>query len=351
MPADATRNTLLRQWELLKRLPSRGAGKSADELAKDLNASGFRVSKRQVERDLNALAESFPLDCNNKSKPYGWRWADDASANLPGMTLAEALSLRVIEDALRPLLPVAVLKAVEPRFVQARKKLAGMTINPVATWANKVRSVLPALPLLPPQIADGVLEPLQEALLADERIEVRYQTRGRTRATQRVLTPLGLVQRGPVCYLVATENEYTEPRLYAAHRMRAVRRLHQAATRPDGFDLDTYIAQGALQFGGIETIRLIARVSAGLANILDETPLCADQVLERTPEGGRLSATVVDSPQLVWWLQGQGADIEVLQPPTLRARIADGLTRALAPYRTDNGPGNLSGGKVDDETV
>jgi hypothetical protein len=40
MPAKTTRRTLARQWELLKRLPSRGVGKTAAERTRELNAEG-----------------------------------------------------------------------------------------------------------------------------------------------------------------------------------------------------------------------------------------------------------------------------------------------------------------------
>jgi len=74
VPYDKTRRTLARQWELLKLLPTRGVGKTAKELSEALNEAGFKVSKRQVERDLGELLEAFALDCNNASIPYGWRW-------------------------------------------------------------------------------------------------------------------------------------------------------------------------------------------------------------------------------------------------------------------------------------
>ena len=49
MPANKKKHTLARQWELLKRLPTRGAGKTASELTQELQVAGFDVSKRQVE--------------------------------------------------------------------------------------------------------------------------------------------------------------------------------------------------------------------------------------------------------------------------------------------------------------
>lgn len=333
MPADSTRNTLLRQWELLKLLPSRGAGKSADELAKALNAGGFKVSKRQVERDLNALIESFPLECNDKSIPYGWRWAEGASADMPGMTLAEALSLRVVEDTLRPLLPASILKTVEPRFRQAAKKLAAMEdSNRTANWANKVRIVTPTLPLLPPQIPHETLECIQDALLADDQIEVEYLAMGKGQAKHLTLSPLGLIQRGPVSYLVATTFAYTDARLFAVHRISGAKRLYKGMDPKPDFNLDTFIQSGALQFGGGEAIRMEARLKGWLARILEETPLSEDQMLEHDDEGGRVVATLLNTPQLHWWILSQGSGIEVLAPAELRAIIAAKLAEASGAY-------------------
>ena len=52
MPSNKTRNSLARQWELLKLLPTRTEGKTAKQLAEGLIEAGYEISKRQVERDL-----------------------------------------------------------------------------------------------------------------------------------------------------------------------------------------------------------------------------------------------------------------------------------------------------------
>lgn len=198
MPANKTRHTLARQWELLKLLPTRGPGKTAKELAEALNDAGFQVSKRQVERDLGELYEVFTLDCNNASPPYGWRLPPKATIDIPGLTLAEALSLRLVEETLRTLLPPALLGALESRFQQAQRKLEALADgNTTARWMNKVRTVPPALPLLPPEVDRDVLETVQDALLADRQLEVEYRKFDAEEPSKLTLHPLGLVQRGP----------------------------------------------------------------------------------------------------------------------------------------------------------
>lgn len=334
MPAHTTRDTLARQWELLKCLPSQGSGISAREAADRLDGTGFAVSKRQVERDLNELSRVFPLYCNDKSTPYGWRWADNTSADLPGVTLADALSLRLIEDTLRPLLPRQVLAALEGRFHQARKKLAGLGgMNSLADWPSKVRVVPSTLPLLPPDSQPGILASLQDALLLDRVINADYLRRGAKTPKTLELNPLGLVQSGPVTYLVAVATGYEAARLFALHRFSRAEVLDVASSLPANLDLDGLLEAGLMQFGRLETVRMEARISPALHQVLMETPLSPDQVLTaQAEERPTISATVPDSELLRRWILSQGPNIEVIAPVELRLDISKALATALASY-------------------
>lgn len=331
MPAKTTRRTLARQWELLKLLPSRGSGKTAAELTQALNAIGFRVSKRQVERDLWELYEAFHLECNESSPPYGWKWPHSASLDLPAMTLAEALSLTLVQDTLKPLLPQSMQSVLLPRFDLARQKLDRLQAdNAAARWPAKIRSVLPSQPMLPAGIDEDVMDAVHNGLLLDRQIDIDYLNLSTQTASPLRLHPLGLVNRGHVSYLVATAWDYEDIRLYALHRVKRACMTDAPARRPPDFDLDVYIAQGALQFGAEQSITLHARVNDYLARILAETPLSDTQAID----GHLLTATVQDTWQLTWWILSQGAGIEVLAPPHLRKRITASLTQAAMLYRT-----------------
>ncbi|CAM3974673.1 Transcriptional regulator [Pseudomonas reidholzensis] len=87
MPSNPTRQTIARQWQLLKLLPNRHPGLSTSQLQFALTEAGQKASKRTVERDLNELATLFPLQCNSKGMPYGWYWQ-------PGLSLGEAQKLQ-----------------------------------------------------------------------------------------------------------------------------------------------------------------------------------------------------------------------------------------------------------------
>ncbi|OIR01264.1 hypothetical protein GALL_167360 [mine drainage metagenome] len=333
MPSNDKPSVIRRQWELMKLLPAAGAGKSASELTKLLNDSGYAISKRQVERDLNELMEAFRLDFDEGANPRRWHWPRGASANLPAMTISEALSLRLVEDSLKSIMPVSMLDGLESRFRQARNDLAKLGKgNRKAKWASKVRVVSPTMPMIPPVIDSEVLASVQEALLADEQIEVEYRSVNAEKAKTILLSPLAIVVRGLVSYLVATAYEYEDAWLFAMHRIHKVTRSVQPVNRPTDFDLDEYIRSGELHFGNGGTLRFSAWIRLPLAKILAESPLSEDQKLAVGDNRMKLTATVADTWQLHWWLLSQGANIEVISPIALRKKISGMLTDAAAQY-------------------
>lgn len=332
MPAENHKNSLARQWEMLKILPSRPPGKTAREITEHLAAKGYDVTKRTVERDLQALSGTFPLACNDRSPPFGWYFTPGSHLDVPGFTISEALTLKLVEQYLTPLLPATMLATLHSHFEQAARKLNAMTDNPAARWTEKIRSVPPAQPFVSPVIEHDVLETLQEALLTERQVEVGYRKLRAEELATYTLHPLGLIQRGPLMYLVATAFTYSDPRLYAVHRIRAVTLLKDKVARPAGFDLEAFVQGGGGNFGAGETVALVLRVNEDLAATLEEAPLAAGMTITRDDDGLTVAATLPDTWQLRWWLLSQAGRAEVVAPAALREEIAGLHRAALANY-------------------
>ena len=336
MPDQPRRDTLARQWELLRLLPSHPPGRTAAELTRLLDDAGFPTTKRTVERDLKELEQVFPFTCNDKGMPFGWHWIRDADLGIPGVELAEALSLTLLRDFLQQMLPVSLWRGFAPRLKYAHKKLQTLAgHNSAARWRDKARFVTPTLPLIPPTIDEAVLDTVQHALLDNRQLEVRYRGAGDMAVKPLTLHPLGIIQRGPVGYLIATAFDYADIRFYALHRIRKADRLSDTVRRPAGFSLDDYLATGAGQFSMAKPnreIRLRAIIDPDLAHILEETALSKDMHLRETGEDFLLTATMVDTWQLRWWILSQGAAIEVLKPKALRQAIAGEIAELHAVY-------------------
>ncbi len=314
--------TLPRQWQTLRMIPRFPRRISATALHRQLEAEGYVVGKRTIERDLQVLSGIFPLVVDERSKPFGWSWDKDAPAfDLPGMSASEALTLLMARDHLRAVLPSITVQQLEGHFRQAEFRIStSAEQSALASWRNKVRIVQPVQPLLAPVIEAEILATAQQALLKDQQVLLTYQRRGAESSDTYIVNPLGLVQRGQVLYLVATIKTYSDVRLLVLHRAQAAELLLTPVIRPKGFDIDEYLTANTVSWNqGGGTIFLELNFIQAVGVHLYETPLAADQTIDVQADGSlRVTATVQQSAQLTWWLLGFGNAVEVMAPAQLR---------------------------------
>jgi predicted DNA-binding transcriptional regulator YafY len=328
--------SLLRQWHMLRMVPRAPVKISAKELCERLGAADFTVTKRTVERDLKELSEVFPIQVDNRDRPYGWSWLREASSfDLPGLTLPEALTLTLVEQHLRHHLPPSAVDALRPHFRSAARTLSAVEDTaPSRAWLDKVRSVPPQQPLLPPRMDEECQRIVYLALMQDRQLRLHYRKRDAdTPTVYAAVHPLAVVQRGGMIYLACMFADYDDVRTIALHRVQQAEALYEPARRKPGFDIDAYIASG--QFGVIagEPMKLRAVFTRAAGEHLHETPLSADQVLTADAEGRlHLAATVPNTRALVWWLLGFGDGVVIQEPADLREELAGVARRMAAAY-------------------
>ncbi|MBQ6534198.1 MAG: hypothetical protein IJI37_03430 [Opitutales bacterium] len=132
MPKQNNNNSLARQWELMRLIPTRQPGITSAELTRRIADNGYVVTKRTVERDLRDLSAQFPLVANEDSAPFRWYWRKDIASEFGGIEVSDAVSLTLAEDVLKSILPVAMLETLKPKFELARKKLAALDDLPIS---------------------------------------------------------------------------------------------------------------------------------------------------------------------------------------------------------------------------
>jgi predicted DNA-binding transcriptional regulator YafY len=334
MPSSDHETTLARQWELLRNhLPRGSSGISSKDLRDRLAAAGHDVSKRTIERDLNELSRLFPIERNEKSIPFGWYMRKNFHFDIGGMDLSEAVSLGLMEDVLRQIMPQAFLSALEGKFSLAREKLKALPKLPHARWKDLVRYVPPGMPFIPPVMAPRVLPAIQESLLQQRQLQVRYRSATSPVAKELTLHPLSLIQQGARTYLLATAFDHGEPHLYALQRFASATVAEDPLVRPKGFSLDAYLAEGGAQFGEGKSIAFKARVSNELARLLEETPISKDQKISLRQGEQILAATVPITWQLHFWILSQGGAITVLKPTALRKEVVAAIEASLSRYK------------------
>ena len=311
-------DTLLRQWELLRAIPRAPRKVDVATLMKKLETAGYPTNKRTIQRDLNALSRVFPLQSDAQSIPYGWSWSADAQAfDLPAMDGPAALTFRMIEQFIPTLLPPAIRELLAPQFARAKAVLDSNPNNPLGAWVDCVRVVPREMPLLPPKYNNDAVRVVYDALLAGKRFTAHYRSRNAMTDEMKSyeVSPLGLVARGSLLYLICTLWDYSDIRQLALHRLVTAGRTDKAVTKPNGFDLDRYIEQGEFQYPVGPMIELRAKFDRSVAAHLYETPLSENQTIEDLDAHHVIvTATVRDTAQLRWWLRGFGGLVEVMGP-------------------------------------
>lgn len=309
---------LLRQWCLLREIPRQPRWIRTATLKERLEDASFSPKPRTIQRDLAKLSKIFQL---KNSKFKGWSWEASAPQQaFPALDPQAALVFYFAEQQLKPLLPTSTLAYLSPWFRTASGTLDSQD-NGLSAWRKKVRVLPLGPPMQPPAIDGKVQSVVTQALLLNKRLAVTYRPRGKQEDKNYEASPLGLVVRDQVIYLVCTLYEYQDVKQLVLSRMRSAKLLDTPAKGLDGFDLDQYIAQG--EFGmPLEpgrTIKLVADFDRPVARFFIERPLDVNQVVEDINEKTvRLTATVLDTQELRRWLLGFGAGVEVIGPETLR---------------------------------
>lgn len=326
-------DTFLRQWAMLRLIPHAPRKVDSLSLRSGLLGQGFDVDLRTLQRDLKGLSAVFPLRCDTRSKPFGWQWmAGGRALEVPGLCPPAALALKLMDLYLRPLLPRSTLKALEPQLRSADEVLAQISDRAIGDWPRKVRVIPSGLALQPPDIDEAVLPVVYEALFTNRRFRARYQSR----STQEyyLINPLGLVVRGAVLFLVCTLSDQAELRTLVVHRMSLAELSDQPTRTPKDFDLDTYITKGEFDITSGQLIRLRAILHKNAAQYISETPLSKDQRLRELEDGRvQITASILQTAQLRWWLLSFGDQVEVLAPEVLRNDLKATAQRMLEHYQ------------------
>lgn len=331
---------VLRHLELLKLIPRHAeSGKTTRQLAEALDDLGFDISLRSVQRDLEKLSAAFPISCVADGKAHIWFYTlkEGQQLLIPAMDHQTALTLKLAQRHLKPLIPQQLKSFLDPYFPEAGKILKQHPSR-LKKWLNKTSAISLGLQQLAPKIEDGVWDVISRAIIDEQQCEVVYRPQRLKRAKTYRISPLALVIRGPVTYLLAVYEGYEDIRQMAMHRFRSAKALVDDAWVPEGFDLTHYIQQG--HFGILHQnhpVSLVLRVRPVLARILEEAPLSRDQIIEPLPDADdgavRVCCTLPENWDLYRWLLSHGMDLKIEGPDHVRDTYLGYLEQSLGQYR------------------
>lgn len=304
--------------EILKRIPRHGKT-TVQQLHRQVTDAGFKISERSMQRRLKMLAESFDIELDDRDKPYGYRWKQLSEGfSLPSLNERESLILMLAEEHLKNILPPSVMNSMKSFFMQARSNLSDYSSKKLEKeWLSKVRVISETQPLLPATIKPGVLEAVSNALYRNVWLKIVYEN-AHGKQTDAEVMPLGLAQQGPRLYLVCRYHGYENERTLALHRFISAKESTIPFQRPKDFDLKSYDDDGRFGFGEGQRIKLTFRITKEVGAHLLETRLSEDQVVKDVKDEYEISATVVDTARLDWWLNSFGDDVSMVKKTKIK---------------------------------
>lgn len=167
-------DTLMRQWAMLRTIPRYPRRIDAPTIHARLLDLGMLVSLRTVQRDLNAMAETFPLDFD-ESKPQGWCWREGASQlEVPSMDAHAALAFNLVEQYMQNMLPRSTLSHMALWF-DAAQGVASSQASTVTKWRDKLRVIPHTLNKVPAPINADIQATIYTGLLHERQLQLTYR--------------------------------------------------------------------------------------------------------------------------------------------------------------------------------
>jgi predicted DNA-binding transcriptional regulator YafY len=325
-PRGGKRDRLARFYRVLAVLQAHGdEGVHVEEIARRVG-----VSKRTVYRDLVALESEIGVPVWNDGRGT---WGVEGSALLPPLKLTLQEAMAVVLSAR---LMVRYADKYDPDLAAAFQKLEEGLPPALRDHVERTLGVLASRPL-------------------DERFRRHVHLLTRAWAERRVVT----FTYAPARY--GTEREPRQARVHpyliepslqthalylvgfdearGAVRTFKIERIVDLALTPDAFEgpvagqLEASLSRAWDIIADQPQVEVVLRFDPAVAARVREATWHASQQVAEEADGSLIwRATVAGTIEIRLWILSWGADVEVLEPPGLRADVADTLRLALGRY-------------------
>jgi predicted DNA-binding transcriptional regulator YafY len=294
-------------------------GATAAELARELE-----VSERTIYRDVAALsAAGVPL-WTEPGRGGGIRMMEGWRTRLDGLTAQEAAAIFAV-GAPQVLSELGMSAALAGAQAKLLATLPAELREHARAVAERFHLDAPGWFHTPQQVTQ--LAAVAEAVWDQQRLHITY--RRRSDAVGRTLDPLGLVLKAGTWYLAGGVDGTV--RTYRVDRIAAAQPTGERFERPPGFDLAEWWSGAAGRFES-QMLRATVRVRVGpiglkiLAHAVDHDAALRAIAHAGPPdaEGWRELELDVEGVQVAaGQLTALGGEVEALDPPELRAALAE----------------------------
>ena len=271
-------DSALRKISILAKL-SRYKKTTARDIQKQLDNEGKQVTLRTIQRDLVELTNMFPI-LGDESKPINWSLEKQAELIIPNFDLTTSVMFVLADRHLKDLLPPSMLSRLAPFVITAKRFLDNIQNNSASQWPKKVALHPKGLPLQPTDFDEDIINAIYGSVLREKCLRIQYNSLTSGNIDNYTIHPHGVVVRGERSYLIASYDGYDDLRQLSFSRITAAEELERKAIINNSFSLNNFVKAGEL---GVlreqDKLEIKLWITPVLATILQETPLCSEQVI------------------------------------------------------------------------
>ena len=283
----------------------------------------LEVSPATFKRDLEYLRDRLaaPIVWDREQRGYRYQVEDgDAQFQLPGLwfNTSEIQALLSMDALLANLQPGVLSRHIEPLRSRIRM-LLDEGDHSVDEVARRIRIV----PLAAKAYRSENFEALCQALLSRRRIDMTYYSRVTDSSSRRSVSPQRLIYYRDNWYLDAWCHLRKGLRSFSIDAIQQLAIAAEAALEVDEEELNRELESGYGIFSGAATREAVLRFSPQLARWVSRETWHPGQHSEYDSDGYYLlRVPYSQDTELVMDILKHGPEVEVLEPPELRAKVA-----------------------------
>lgn len=318
---------LSRQWKIIHSLIASMNGRSAGELAQDLECH-----RRTVYRDLEALQMAgFPLYTQQEGGRTYWSILNAPRQQMPlPLSLTELMALYFGRNMLRIFKGTAIDDALGTLFEKVKATLPEEYTEYLDRLTGSLEIGIKAHK--PYGEFQKVLDDAQQAVQEKRYTEMSYYSMGRKTLTHRRVAPYKVWFYDETFYLIGFCELRQQIRLFAIDRIEHLKLQNHHFEPPDDFDANEFMHSSFGVFQG-DPVNVRIRFSSDIAGYIMEKIWHPSQAITTRSDGSIIfEAQVAGLQEIKFWVLRWGAGAMVLEPVELRQAVAGEIQAMAAKY-------------------
>jgi predicted DNA-binding transcriptional regulator YafY len=297
-------------------------------------SDGSGLSAKTIERDIRDMREDAVLGFYAPivySKEHQGYYYDDPGFDLDQKPLSEEES-EALAFAANTLFQFRDTGIFQQYSFAIEKIFEHLQLH---NEPDPVEASLVRFETMPYTRGSQYLKPIYQAMRQRYRITFIYRKFSDEAPSQRVLEPYLLKEYRNRWYVIGKEKNVEKIRSFGLDRIEELTRTDEMFGRDANFDPDQYFrhAIGITQ-GGLTPERIVLSFSPFQGKYLMTQPLHHSQeIIRNDDQEFRIAITVLTSFELFQLILGYGPEVNVLEPESLRLKVAQMLELTVGKYR------------------